>query len=66
MKIRSQKLVCFSPTGTTKAIIQNIARGIVSLLRQLVPLGNNRGCRHKLVSDRSASTGDVRADVTGV
>jgi ferredoxin len=28
MKIHSLKLVCFSPTGTTKAIIQGIARGI--------------------------------------
>ena len=28
MKIQSLKLVCFSPTGTTKAIIQGIARGI--------------------------------------
>jgi ferredoxin len=28
MKIESLKLVCFSPTGTTRAIIQGIARGI--------------------------------------
>ena len=28
MNIQSLKLVCFSPTGTTKAIIQGIARGI--------------------------------------
>jgi len=28
MKIQSLKLVYFSPTGTTKAIIQNVARGI--------------------------------------
>ena len=28
MKIESLKLVCFSPTGTTKAIVQGIARGI--------------------------------------
>lgn len=28
MKLESLKLVCFSPTGTTKAIIQGIARGI--------------------------------------
>jgi ferredoxin len=28
MKIQSLKLVCFSPTGTTKAIIQGVARGI--------------------------------------
>ncbi len=28
MKIQSLKLVCFSPTGTTKAVIQGIARGI--------------------------------------
>ena len=28
MNIQKLKLVCFSPTGTTKAIIQEIARGI--------------------------------------
>ena len=28
MKIKSIKLVCFSPTGTTKKVIQGIARGI--------------------------------------
>lgn len=28
MKIPSQKLVCFSPTGTTKSVVQAIARGI--------------------------------------
>jgi ferredoxin/flavodoxin len=28
MKIQSLKLVCFSPTGTTKAIVQGFARGI--------------------------------------
>jgi hypothetical protein len=28
MKIQSLKLVCFSPTGTTRAISQIIARGI--------------------------------------
>ncbi|HZD43115.1 MAG TPA: EFR1 family ferrodoxin [Methanomicrobiales archaeon] len=28
MKIESVKLVCFSPTGTTKAVVQGIARGM--------------------------------------
>ena len=28
MKIQSLKLVCFSPTGTTKAVVQGVARGI--------------------------------------
>ena len=28
MKIQSLKLVCFSPTGTTKAVVEGIARGI--------------------------------------
>ena len=28
MKIQSLKLVCFSPTGTTKAIVQGVGRGI--------------------------------------
>jgi len=28
MKVQSLKLVCFSPTGTTKAVVQGISRGI--------------------------------------
>jgi hypothetical protein len=28
MNVQSLKLVCFSPTGTTKAVIQGIVRGI--------------------------------------
>lgn len=28
MKVRSLRMVCFSPTGTSKAVIQGIARGI--------------------------------------
>ncbi|MDD3070958.1 MAG: 4Fe-4S binding protein, partial [Methanoculleus horonobensis] len=28
MKIESVKLVCFSPTGTTKAVVEGIARGL--------------------------------------
>jgi ferredoxin len=46
MKIHSVKLVCFSPTGTTKAIIQGIARGLnmgnVELIDITKPDSRNR------------------------
>ncbi len=38
MKIQSLKLVCFSPTGTTKAIIQGIARGINQSTVELIDI----------------------------
>ena len=38
MKIHSLKLVCFSPTGTTKAIIQGIARGINQSTVELIDI----------------------------
>lgn len=38
MKIQSLKLVCFSPTGTTKAIIQNVARGINQSTVELIDI----------------------------
>ena len=38
MKIQSLKLVCFSPTGTTKAIIQGVARGINQGTMQLIDI----------------------------
>ncbi len=38
MKIQSLKLVCFSPTGTTKAIIQGIARGINHCTAELIDI----------------------------
>jgi ferredoxin len=36
MKIKSLKLVCFSPTGTTRTVIQSIARGIPHNTAELV------------------------------
>ncbi len=38
MKIKSLKLVCFSPTGTTKAIIQGVARGINQCTVELIDI----------------------------
>lgn len=38
MKIQSLKLVCFSPTGTTKAIIQGIARGVNQSTVELIDI----------------------------
>ncbi len=38
MKIQSLKLVCFSPTGTTKAIIQGVARGINQSTVELIDI----------------------------
>lgn len=38
MKIQSLKLVCFSPTGTTKAIIQGVARGMNQSTMELIDI----------------------------
>jgi ferredoxin len=38
MKIKSLKLVCFSPTGTTKSIIRGIARGIDNSSVELIDI----------------------------
>lgn len=38
MKIQSLKLVCFSPTGTTKAVIQGVTRGINQSTVELIDL----------------------------
>jgi ferredoxin len=38
MKIQSLKLVCFSPTGTTKAILQGVARGIDQSTVELIDI----------------------------
>ena len=40
MKIQTLKLVCFSPTGTTKAVAQAIARGINQSHVELVDITN--------------------------
>jgi ferredoxin len=38
MKIQSVKLVCFSPTGTTKAIVKGVARGINQNMVELIDI----------------------------
>jgi ferredoxin len=38
MNVQSLKLVCFSPTGTTKAIIQGVARGINQSTVELIDI----------------------------
>jgi len=38
MKVQSLKLVCFSPTGTTKSIIQGIAHGISQSTVELIDI----------------------------
>lgn len=40
MKIDKLKLVCFSPTGTTKAVIQGIARGINHDYQEVLDITN--------------------------
>jgi hypothetical protein len=40
------------------------ADGLAGRLRQLVPLGHGRRCRHPLVSGAECSSADVLADVT--
>ena len=48
MKIASLKLVCFSPTGTTKSIVQGIARGINQPNVELIDITTPEGRQHKL------------------
>jgi flavodoxin len=38
MKIQSLKLVCFSPTGTTKTVVQGISRGINQCSVELIDI----------------------------
>lgn len=40
MNVESVKLVCFSPTGTTKAVVQGIARGINPGTTELIDITN--------------------------
>lgn len=40
MKIQALKLVCFSPTGTTKAIIKGVARGIKQISSEIIDITN--------------------------
>ena len=48
MKIQSLKLVCFSPTGTTKAIIQGIACGINKSNADLIDITKPDTRKHQL------------------
>jgi hypothetical protein len=38
MKVQSRKLVYFSPTGTTKAVVQGISRGINQYLVEILDI----------------------------
>ncbi len=38
MKVQSLKLVCFSPTGTTKAIVRGVARGMNQSTEELIDI----------------------------
>ena len=40
MNIESIKIVCFSPTGTTKAVVRGVARGINLMSMQLINVTN--------------------------
>jgi ferredoxin len=40
VNIESTKIVCFSPTGTTKAVVQGVARGINPVSMQLIDVTN--------------------------
>ncbi|MDD4600815.1 hypothetical protein SDC9_11400 [bioreactor metagenome] len=48
MKIQSLQLVCFSPTGTTKAIIQGIARGINQSTVELIDIAKPNARKQQL------------------
>ncbi len=50
MKINALKLVCFSPTGTTKSVLQGIARGIKSPTAQLVDITLPEARNHPLAA----------------
>lgn len=48
MKVKSLKLVCFSPTGTTKAIVQGISQGINQNIVELIDITKPDGRKQKL------------------
>ena len=48
MKIQSLKLVCFSPTGTTKAVVQGISRGINQCSVELIDITKPDARRQQL------------------
>jgi ferredoxin len=53
MKVKSLKLVCFSPTGTTKAIIKGIARGINQSKVELFDITNPQARKQPLQTNQN-------------
>jgi ferredoxin len=53
MKIQSLKLVCFSPTGTTKRIIQGVARGINHSTVELIDITKPDARKQRLQTSES-------------
>jgi ferredoxin len=53
MPIESLKLVCFSPTGTTRTIARSVARGINRSSLELVDLTKPEGRRQRLQTSES-------------
>ncbi len=53
MKIQSLKLVCFSPTGTTKAVIQGVARGINQNPAELLDITNPNARKQPLQTSQN-------------
>lgn len=48
MEIHSLRLVCFSPTGTTRAVLEGIARGMNHLPAELIDITKPDARRHPL------------------
>jgi NAD(P)H-dependent FMN reductase len=53
MEVQALKLVCFSPTGTTKAIIQGIARGITQSTAALIDITKPNARKQQLQTSES-------------
>jgi ferredoxin len=53
MKIQSLKLVCFSPTGTTKAIIRGVARGINLNTAELIDITKPEARKQQLLTSEN-------------
>lgn len=53
MKIQALKLVCFSPTGTTKKIIQSVARGINQSSVELIDITKPEGRKQQLQTSKN-------------
>jgi ferredoxin len=53
MEIEIVKLVCFSPTGTTKTVLNSIARGINHPKEVLIDITRPEDREHKLITGRN-------------